>query len=353
MVSPIVDQFESIINNLNLKDFGKKDSLLREFLQSKIIEKIYQNKISKKLFFIGGTSLRLLRGLDRFSEDLDFDYEDINKSQLVDLYNFIIESLRRENIEVIEYKNIDKDPVQFEIRFPKILYELKLRPYPEENLVIKLDFDNFWKGHKSEVLIFDKFGFLTKVVTVSKNEILTQKLFALINRKETMARDLYDTVWLLSQSARIDWSFLKKNKLNNEFFTNVRRKINKEKTRLSFFKRQLIPFLVHPSLADKIDFIDSYFLSKDEIKFEKFDSKKSLDFDDYVLNFYFKGRGKEVKFTYLVSETAMANPNIGKIEKVVYKILRFYEKNPFKDYTTKKITTANLVNVFDFEEILQ
>lgn len=353
MISPVVDQFESIFSEQNLKDFRNKESLLREFLQSKIIEKIYQTKISRKIFFVGGTSLRLLRGLDRFSDDLDFDFEDINKRQLVDLYDFVVESLRRENIEVVEYKNIDKDPVQFEIRFPKILYELKLRPHPEENLVIKLDFDNFWKGHKSEVLVFNEFGILTKVVTVSKNEILTQKIFAFLNRKKTMARDIYDIVWLLSQKdTKVDWLFLKKNKLNENLIVEARRKINDEKPHFSIFKKQLIPFFTDPSLADKIDFITSYFVSSKMIKFERFEKKVTVNPEIYHFNFYFKTEEKEVEFTFKVAEGAIANPSFDlpkdekdtfAIKKVIDRILRFYEKNPFKSYSTKKITTINLV----------
>lgn len=362
MISPIIDQFQSLLNILNFKELVRKELLLREFLQSKIIEKIYQTKISKKLFFIGGTSLRLLRDLDRFSLDLDFDYQDIKKSQIEELYNNVVKSLRQENIEVVEYKNIDKKPIEFEIRFPKILYELKLRQYPEENLIVKLDFDDFWKGHKSEVLVFNKFASLAKVITVSKNEILTQKLFVLVNRKKTMARDIYDIVWLLSQGARIDWQFAKKNNLKEDLIFKVRKKIDEDKPKFSFYKKQLAPFLIYPTSADKIDFIYSYFPSFNEIKFERFEVIESLDFDGYLLTFYFKSKEKIVKFVFKVTSTALGHQNcylpsnekdIEKIEKIKQRILKFYEKNPFKDYKTKLISTINLTTVFDFDEIFE
>ena len=362
MISPIIDHFESILQSLNIFDIGKKELILREFLQSKIIEKIYQTKISRKIFFVGGTSLRLLRDLDRFSLDLDFDYEDLIKKDIEDLYDFLVESFKRENIEVIEYKNIDRTPLQFEIRFPKILYQLKLRQHQEENLVIKLDFDNFWKKHKSQVLIFNKFGFITKVITVSENEILTQKLYAFISRKQTLARDIYDIVWLLSRGARVDWQFAKKNNLKENLIFKVRKKIDEEKPKFSFYKKQLTPFLIYPRSADKIDFIYSYFPLFNEIKFERFEIIKSLDFEGYLLNFHFKAADKKVKFTYKVSETAMANPNFNlpkseddknNIKIAVEKIINFYNKNPFKDYQTQLITTTNLLSVFDFDEILE
>ena len=60
----------------------KKRAILREYLQTKILSLIYQEAISKNLFFVGGTALRILRGLDRFSEDLDFDSVEVTPSQI-------------------------------------------------------------------------------------------------------------------------------------------------------------------------------------------------------------------------------------------------------------------------------
>lgn len=358
----LIDQFKNVFN-LESIPFQKKEFFLREFIQSKIIEKIYQTKIAKKIFFVGGTSLRLLYGLDRFSLDLDFDYQDLEVKEIENLYDFVVESLEKENIEIIKYKNLDKKPIEFEIRLPKILYNLNLRPNPKENLVIKLDFDDFWTGHKNEVLVFDKFGFLAKVVTVPKNEILTQKLFTFLNRKKTQARDIYDIVWLLSQGVRIDWEFAKRNKISSDLILKIRDKIIKEKNKFSLFKKQIASLLVNHSLVDKIDFFVDYFPSLDEIKFERFETRESIDFDGYLLIFYFRGARKTVKFVYKISGTAMANSNFilprgendtENIKKAVDKIIfMFYKANPFKDYHTKIISTINLNQVFDFENILE
>ena len=74
-MNQIIDNYSEIIEFA--KGYGlpitKKRAILREYLQSKILNLIYQNSLSLDYYFIGGTSLRLLRGLDRFSEDLDFD----------------------------------------------------------------------------------------------------------------------------------------------------------------------------------------------------------------------------------------------------------------------------------------
>ena len=55
----------------NLRGF--KRSLLREYLQYKILEIIFASEYATKLVFIGGTALRIVHDNSRFSEDVDFD----------------------------------------------------------------------------------------------------------------------------------------------------------------------------------------------------------------------------------------------------------------------------------------
>ena len=46
---------------------------LKEYLQLLILEYLSSTEHIRTLTFIGGTNLRLIKGIDRFSEDLDFD----------------------------------------------------------------------------------------------------------------------------------------------------------------------------------------------------------------------------------------------------------------------------------------
>lgn len=50
-----------------------KKNILREYLQYKILEIIYDSKFTVNLVFMGGTAIRIIHGGSRFSEDLDFD----------------------------------------------------------------------------------------------------------------------------------------------------------------------------------------------------------------------------------------------------------------------------------------
>ena len=50
-----------------------KRFMLREYLQYKILEIIFDGPYADRLIFLGGTCLRIVHGNQRFSEDLDFD----------------------------------------------------------------------------------------------------------------------------------------------------------------------------------------------------------------------------------------------------------------------------------------
>lgn len=51
---------------------GQALNLLREYLQTLVLRSFHECEAFRSLAFIGGTALRFLHGLPRFSEDLDF-----------------------------------------------------------------------------------------------------------------------------------------------------------------------------------------------------------------------------------------------------------------------------------------
>lgn len=57
-----------------------KRFMLREYLQHKILQFVYQSPFAGKFAFLGGTCLRIVHGNSRFSEDLDFDNFGLTKS---------------------------------------------------------------------------------------------------------------------------------------------------------------------------------------------------------------------------------------------------------------------------------
>jgi predicted nucleotidyltransferase component of viral defense system len=232
---------------------SKKRAILREFLQVKILSLIYAQKPARNLFFVGGTALRLLYGLDRFSEDLDFDAPDLSKTEIKKLIDEILGRLTEENILVDFYHNPKEKKDYYEFRFPEILFETGVSPNKEEKIAIKFDFEFFWKRQKRETITLNKYGILTQVVTKTLPQFAVEKLVAYINRTQNQARDLYDLVWLASQGAKPDQEFAKKNGFEiKDLISKAKKRFQKEK--FTMLERGLAPFLPEETTAEKIRF---------------------------------------------------------------------------------------------------
>ena len=59
--------------------------MLKEYIQFMILDFISTTPYARKLAFIGGTNLRLIKGIDRFSEDLNFDCKNMSKEEFMTL----------------------------------------------------------------------------------------------------------------------------------------------------------------------------------------------------------------------------------------------------------------------------
>ena len=255
-MNQITDNYKEILEFA--KSYGlpvtKKRAILREYLQSKILSIIYQDRISVNLYFAGGTSLRLLRGMDRFSEDLDFDINKSYKNKISGLTAGILGQFKRENIKADLYKNITQRREYYEIRFPDLLNQLKISSERQEKLAIKLDFEYFWQGMEREVVLFNRYGFLTNIVTAPLSQILVQKLYAYPERKQTLGRDIYDVIWLAGHRAKIDEGFARKNKINpRQLLDAAEKKFSDERGKLKSLKNKLRPFLIDEKKINNID----------------------------------------------------------------------------------------------------
>lgn len=249
------DQIIAFAKNYNLP-LGKKRAIVREFLQVKILDRIYHEKISARLFFVGGTALRLLRGLDRFSEDLDFDMSNHTSNELDSLMKKTSQAIQKENIALDLYSNTTAKRKYYEFRFKDLLYELKLSSNSEEKLMIKFDFETFWRHQLQETILLNRYGFLTSVITIPLNQLFVQKLTAYLFRKETQPRDIYDIVWLRTQGAQINKQFMEQNQLPNDLILQVKEKFIREKTRVKTLQSRLKPFLINEQYVNKIALLD-------------------------------------------------------------------------------------------------
>lgn len=184
----------------NLRPF--KESILKEYLQYKILNSIFNSEYANKLAFLGGTALRIVYGSTRFSEDLDFDNFALSKHEFINLSKIIQRDLTLEGLEV-EIKIVTGNAYRIKIRIPNLLFD--------SGLAIQVDTvpQNF--KYIPDKPLLNKFDVFTQINVVPKNLLLAQKIFAAVNRKRTMGRDFFDIVFLYGIGAKPDFAYLKKN----------------------------------------------------------------------------------------------------------------------------------------------
>ncbi len=268
----IITNFDQILNfaKESKAPIDKRRGVIREYLQSKFIATMYSLPNSEKLSFVGGTSLRLLRNSNRFSEDLDFDNLGLLNTEVKSLVSEVVRRFQAEGLEVElrsqikEGKNLNEKndsgnlptgKTYFDLRFPSLLKELKITTNPREKLMIKFDYASFWKGQSTEVVLFNKYGFIENIVANKINQTIVQKLAAYVQRKITQPRDIYDIVWLYSQGARIDLDFAKENNLGD-----IVQKATDKYTLEGIpenFKNKLAPFLFNSDDVRKLNLFGS------------------------------------------------------------------------------------------------
>src|SRR3989338_2183614 len=100
------DQIRALSKHYSIDEF----SIMREYIQIIFLTELFAQKSSDRIFFKGGTALRLLYNSLRFSEDLDFTSLITNTNQL----NVLLEKATKEaglQVPGISLKKIQRDVV--------------------------------------------------------------------------------------------------------------------------------------------------------------------------------------------------------------------------------------------------
>jgi predicted nucleotidyltransferase component of viral defense system len=177
-------------------------SMIKEYLQCKILEFIYQGSFKDRLVFIGGTKLRLFNNFRRFSEDLDFDLlGEYNNNDHLALCEYLVKEFKRQNIEaeIDQDKRIKEVDVYTRyINFPTIMERVGFNDVPGRKFFIKLDAQKHNYGlysYKPEPKVLNRFDVFTLTNCAPDSMILATKLCSILERSK--GRDFYDIVELV------------------------------------------------------------------------------------------------------------------------------------------------------------
>ncbi len=175
--------------------------LLKEYLLLLILDYLSGTPYIQKLVFIGGTSLRLIKGIDRFSEDLDFDCQNISVEQFNQMTDEVISFLRQSgwNAEARDKESNKLSAFRRSIYFPGLLYELGLSGHQEERFLIKIEAEDQKLHYSATMTGISGCGFFFMFRVPNDRVLLAMKLSALLSRAK--GRDFYDVMFLMSQTS--------------------------------------------------------------------------------------------------------------------------------------------------------
>jgi predicted nucleotidyltransferase component of viral defense system len=159
--------------------------------------------------FIGGSNLRLVKGIDRFSEDLDFDCKSFSKEEFIEMSNSVLQFLRNNGLraEVKDRENSNLTAFRRNIHFPELLFDLGLTGHREERFLIKLESQDQGIEYQPIIANIKGCGFYFPFPVPTDAVLCSMKISAMLSRQK--GRDFYDVMFLLSQTAP-DYNFLSK-----------------------------------------------------------------------------------------------------------------------------------------------
>lgn len=177
-------------------------NMMREFLQARILLALQDSGAFANWAFVGGTALRFLFRLPRYSEDLDFSLSAPGSDSCFEKYiSSVRNSLSNETYDVDAKVRTHTTVAAAQIRFRGLLFEGGISPHRDEVFMVKVEIDtNPPAGAVTETKVVRRFALLN-LNHYDKGSLLAGKLHAVLTRKYTKGRDLYDLIWYLSDES--------------------------------------------------------------------------------------------------------------------------------------------------------
>jgi len=233
--------------------------ILVEYLQYKILDKIFKSKYANKLAFLGGTSLRIIYNITRFSEDLDFDNFGLTQKEFEEIIDEVSKALKGEGYK-IETRMVFKGAYRCYLKFTDILFENNITTDPKEKILIQIDTAPHNFAYKPDLKLLNKLDVLTQIFATPIDILFSQKICAAFGRKTPKGRDFYDLLYILGFSKKINYEYLQA-KLGLGNWNVLKQYVLAECEKLDFksLKDDVQPLLFNPEDSHKVLLFKQYF----------------------------------------------------------------------------------------------
>jgi hypothetical protein len=176
-----------------------KLNLLREYMHRVILRSWHEQGAFQAVSFVGGTALRLLFQLPRFSEDLDFSLVDRSAPYRPEFWHRkLLRELRLSGLEATGKWNANPTVQVGWVRIPNLLWEAGITDLKDQKLSIKIEVDtNPPPGAETRTKILSD-PFFWAVRYHDRSSLMAGKITAVLARPDTKGRDWFDLFWFLS-----------------------------------------------------------------------------------------------------------------------------------------------------------
>lgn len=208
-----IDIINERLKSYKTKTVEDEENALKEILQEIAIYALSGAQFFDKAIFHGGTALRILYKLPRFSEDLDFMLSepnaDFNWKPFLKALTNTFETFGIQP-EVTDKSRVDNTIKKLFLKDDSIgkLLNLSFKHHPGKKLAIKFEIDtNPPAGSTSEIKFLD-FPLDFSVTAHTLSSSFAGKCHALLCRSYVKGRDWYDFGWYISKNITPNLMFL-------------------------------------------------------------------------------------------------------------------------------------------------
>jgi len=217
------DAVRSMLDRYNLHTRDDYTNALREILQEIALLGLWRSKFFEHSAFYGGTALRVLYGLDRYSEDLDFSLlkpDDLfsleayagSLQREINSFGFQVDfERRRKSLQTPIESAFLKTNTYKQLIIIEASEDLLRDLHPLKNLKIKLEVDTDPPGgFETETrYVLQPFPFSVRIFSLP--DLFAGKLHAVLCRhwrSRVKGRDWYDLIWYASKHPEVRLSHL-------------------------------------------------------------------------------------------------------------------------------------------------
>ena len=178
-----------------MEDPTQRLNLLREYIQACVLRSLHESEAFQSLSFVGGTALRFLFDLPRFSEDLHFSLEDHAGYEPVKWLEKVKRDLSLASFKVTVNWNNRKTVNMAWIRINEILKDAGISDMAAQKLSIRMEVDTRPPaGAVLETRLVNR-HMIFALRHHDLSSLMAGKIHALLTRSYPKGRDWYDLAW--------------------------------------------------------------------------------------------------------------------------------------------------------------